>query len=268
MNHKSILLKKVALVFSLIFLLTIEIKLNAQIIYTDIPDATPSATYPLDLNNDMTTDFLIQFDLGFKIMCKPQNNNAYSGELVGGEYLPWALSQSIWICDTLLTWYGASNPGTMAWDTTIGHWPGAVDKYLPLKLVVGANTYYGWARLDVLANSGSFTVKDYAYESTPNACILSGQTPLGIVDISTQNTISIQPNPFHSSTIIQIKDNLKNGSMTLYNAYGQIVKQLNNLTGKSISINKDNLPSGVYFIRLTDENHLMTIEKVVIADNP
>lgn len=48
-------------------------KVCAQIIYTDIADATPSATYPLDLNNDNNVDFLIQFDAAAKIVCKPQN---------------------------------------------------------------------------------------------------------------------------------------------------------------------------------------------------
>jgi len=95
-------------------------KVCAQIIYTDIADATPSATYPLDLNNDNNVDFLIQFDAAAKIVCKPQNNNAYAGNIVSAMHLPWALNAATSICDTLANWYGANNPGTMAWNTSIG----------------------------------------------------------------------------------------------------------------------------------------------------
>lgn len=238
----------------------------SQIIYTDIPDATPNATYPLDLNNDNTIDFLIQFDLIDKVMCKPQNNNAYSGSFVSGVHLPWALSVSMSICDTLATWYNASNPGIMSWGTSTGYWAGETDKYLALKLIVGTNTYYGWARLDLIPTSTSFTIKDYAYESTPNACIQSGQNRLSVNDDTVKNIISIFPNPFITSTTIQAVSNLKNATLTIYNSYGQTLKQIKNNSGKTISLLRNNLPSGVYFIRLTEEDKIIAVEKIIITD--
>jgi hypothetical protein len=251
----------------LMILFIFNIRLYAQIIYTDIiPDATPNATYPLDLNNDTIVDFLIQFDLGDKVMCKPQNNNAYSGNFVGGLHLPWALSAFNSICDSLATWYDANNPGTMAWGTSIGYWVGETNKYLALKLIVGSNTYYGWARLDFLFISGSFTIKDYAYESTPNACIQSGQTVLGINENTSKNIFSIFPNPIISSTTIQTIVNLKNATLTIYNSYGQTLKQVKNISGQTVSLSRDNLPSGLYFIWLTEENKIITVEKLIITD--
>ncbi len=239
----------------------------AQIIYTDIiPDATPNATYPLDLNNDTIVDFLIQFDLANKVMCKPQNSNAYSGEFAGGLHLPWALASSVRICDSLLTWYDSGNPGTMAWGTSTGHWAGETDKYLALKLIAGANTYYGWARIDVQATSASFTIKDYAYESTASACIESGQTALGIHETTSNHIFSVFPNPFISSTTIQTTVNLTNATLTIYNSYGQTVKQVKNIAGHTASLSRDNLPGGLYFIRLTEENQIITVEKLIITD--
>jgi len=265
MKAKIIFLKKMALLCCFMILFVFKSKLYSQIIYTDIPDATPSATYPLDLNNDTIIDFLIQFDLGDKVMCKPQNSNAYSGEFVG-IYLPWALSASINICDSLITWYDSSNPGTMAWGTSIGHWVGETNKYLALKLIVGTNTYYGWARLDVLSTSTSFTIKDYAYESTPNACIQSGQTILGINENSNKDIFSVFPNPFISSTTIQTIGTLQNATLTIYNSFGQAIKQVKNISGQTVSISRDNLASGLYFIRLTEENKIIAVEKLIITD--
>lgn len=266
MNTITRFMKKMASFFCLTILFFFNSSLNAQIIYTDIPDLTPNATYALDLNNDSIDDFIIQFDLSDKVMCKPLNNNAYSGGIISGLHLPWALSQSNSICDTLVTWYDSSNPGIMSWGTNIGFWVGESDKYLALKLIVGTNTYYGWVRLDVSATSTSFTIKDYAYESTPNACIQTGQISLGIHENITKNVFSIFPNPFGSTATIQTNGNLKNATLTICNTYGQIVNQIIHITGKQVHISRNNLPSGLYFILLTEENKIMAVEKLVIID--
>ena len=247
-------------------LFSLNTKLYAQVIYTDILDATPNATYPLDLNNDNIVDFLIQFDLGDKVMCKPQNNNAYAGDFIGGVHLPLALSSAINICDALMTWYDSVNPGTMAWGTNTGNWVGATDKYLALKLIVGSSTYFGWARLDVEPTSTSFTIKDYAYQSTPNTCIESGQIFLGIDENATQNVFSVFPNPFISSTTIETMDNLKSATLTIYDSFGQAVKQINNLSGQTVTFSRENLPSGLYFLGLREENKIYPVEKLMIVE--
>jgi hypothetical protein len=249
-----------------LILLVFNNNLSAQIIYTDIPDETPNATYSLDLNNDSIVDFIIHFGGSgstIGVICSPQNNNAYAGNFVGGVHLPWALSASNNICDTLSTWYDANNPGTMGMGANIGYWPSAANKYLALKLIVGTNTYYGWARFDLLAISSSFTIKDYAYNSIPNNCIQAGKTNVGSNENSDKN-ISIFPNPLISSTTIHTIDNLKNATLTIYNSYGIALKQIKNISGKTFSLFRYHLPNGLYFIILTDENKMIGVEKLII----
>lgn len=266
MKTKNKYQKKIALFCCLIMLFSLNTKLCAQVIYTDIPDATPNATYPLDLNNDNIVDFLIQFDLGDKVMCKPQNNNAYAGEFIGGVYLPLALSSAINICDSLMTWFDSINPGTMAWGTNTGNWVGATDKYLALKLIVGPSTYFGWARLDVEPTSSSFTIKDYAYHSSPNTCIEAGQSVLGIDDIAIQNIFTVFPNPIVSSTTIETMGNLKNATFTIYDSFGQTVRQVYNVSGQSVTLSRESLPSGLYFLGLKEENKIYPVEKLMIIE--
>ncbi len=266
MHTKIKFLKKLVVISSHLIFFIFSNKSYSQIIYTDITDATPNATYPLDLNNDTIIDFLIQFNQANKVMCKPQNNNTYSGDFVGGVHSPWALPSTISICDSLLTWYDSINPGTMASGTSAGHWVGATNKYLALKLIVGANTYYGWARFDVLATSSSFTIKDYAYQSTPNACIKSGQMALGMDRNTTENILSVIPNPFNSSATLQTISNLKNATLTICNSYGQTVMQVKNISGQTVPISRDRLPSGIYFIRLEEADKIIAIEKLIIID--
>lgn len=264
MKSSSIVFKKIVFLCCLWGSFLSAHKVCAQIIYTDIADATPSATYPLDLNNDNNVDFLIQFDAAAKIVCKPQNNNVYAGNIVSAMHLPWALKAASSICDTLANWYGANNPGTMAWNTSIGYWVGASNKFLALKIMVGNNAYYGWARFDVLPSSGSFTIKDYAYNSTPNACIQSGQTSLGIPE-NTKPHIAIFPNPFSSTTRIQCSSPFQNASLRLYNSYGQLVLQENNISGSTITLSREQVPSGCYYIQVSDEYNNQFTEPLIIT---
>jgi len=78
--------------------------------------------------------------------------------------------------------------------------------------------------------------------------------------------ISIYPNPFSSSTILQSNYLLDNAIVNVYNIYGQQVKQMSNLYGHIISLNLDNLPRGLYFIRLDQEDKLILSNKLVIKD--
>lgn len=269
MKTNNVFLKNVALLTCYFMLFSFNSNLFSQIIYTDIIDATPSATYPLDLNNDTVVDFMIQFggsagNIG--VLCYPESNNAYAGNFVLDTYSPWALSESNSICDSLSTWYNADNPGTMALGTSTGNWVGATDKYLALKLIVGINTYFGWARFDVLESSASFTIKDYAFESTPNTCIQAGQTSLGLNDNLNKNEFSLFPNPCISSTTIKFERNLINATITIYNTFGQALNQVNNISGQTLTFYRENLPNGLYFIGLTEEDKIISIEKLIIAD--
>jgi hypothetical protein len=83
---------------------------------------------------------------------------------------------------------------------------------------------------------------------------------------SQPNTIRIYPNPFTTQTILQTDNFLKNASLTVYNSSGQTVKQVNNLVGQTIFFHRDNLPSGLYFVRLTQDGKTFSADKFLIVD--
>jgi hypothetical protein len=265
MKTYSLFLKNAAASFCLLILSVCYSNASAQIIYTDIPDATPNATYSLDLNNDAITDFIILSGPN-KVGCYPLNNNAYAGELINGTYLSWAMSQSDSICASLSTWYGSNNPGTMALGTNTGYWIGQNNKYLALRIIIGINTHYGWARLDVAGTSSSCTIKDYAYEGTPNTCIKTGQVITGTNEQTNKTNISLFPNPFSTQTTLQTDNYLQNATLTIYDCFGQTVKQIKNISGKTITLLRNNLPTGFYFIRLKEHNKKIYTNKLIISD--
>ena len=88
-----------------------------------------------------------------------------------------------------------------------------------------------------------------------------------INEIANQNTeIKIFPNPFSTLTTLQSENTFKDATLTVCNLYGQEVKSLKNLSGQTIILNRDNLPQGLYFIQLTENNKTISVEKLVITD--
>src|ERR1035437_5888284 len=88
----------------------------------------------------------------------------------------------------------------------------------------------------------------------------------GISEVSETNSFSVYPNPFTSATTLQTNQILKDATLTVYNLYGQTVNQIKNISGQTITFNRDNLASGLYFVRLTEENKAIAVDKLVITD--
>ena len=86
-------------------------------------------------------------------------------------------------------------------------------------------------------------------------------------NISRDSYAKVYPNPFSSQTIIQTNNILKNATLTVYNSFGQQVMQLNKISGQTIIFHRDNLPSGLYFLRLTQDNKIFSLDKLIIENN-
>ncbi|HXB42362.1 MAG TPA: T9SS type A sorting domain-containing protein [Bacteroidia bacterium] len=115
--------------------------------------------------------------------------------------------------------------------------------------IIGSNT------LPLLSGESIFTAK---FQCNSDAAINF---------ISENPATKIFPNPFSSKTILQMDKNLKDATLTLYNSFGQQVKQIKNISGQTIIVQRDNLSCGLYFLQLTQDNTILTTDKLVIVDN-
>jgi hypothetical protein len=89
-------------------------------------------------------------------------------------------------------------------------------------------------------------------------------TVTAIHEINVENTVSIFPNPFSIETTIKAKAKFENATLKIYDALGLEIKEIRNISGQEIKIRRDNLPSGVYFIRLTQDNAIVANNTVII----
>jgi hypothetical protein len=78
--------------------------------------------------------------------------------------------------------------------------------------------------------------------------------------------LTVSPNPFSTQTTFQTAAPLQNASLTVYNFVGQTVKRVDDLAGQTVTFHRDNLPSGLYFVRLTQDGNTISADKFVITD--
>lgn len=102
-------------------------------------------------------------------------------------------------------------------------------------------------------------------ESMYNDSALCYGAAVSLNDIKME-IIRIYPNPFTTQTTLQIDKELPFATIAVYNSFGQQVKQINNITGQSVIISRDNLPNGLYFLKLTKDNEIIDTRKIVITD--
>jgi hypothetical protein len=128
------------------------------------------------------------------------------------------------------------------------------------------------------ADSGIITLAAYNNAGPPPQYVPHGNSVLsvdnlnfdnliiGISETNVTNRISFYPNPFSSATTFHTDKVLKKAVLAVYNAYGQLVKEINNISGQEITLHRDHLACGLYFIRLTEDNQTISTEKLLIKD--
>jgi hypothetical protein len=105
-------------------------------------------------------------------------------------------------------------------------------------------------------------IANYEYTNTKYNCITALDEK---GDVDKQDLIF--PNPFSFQTTLRTAKVLKNATLTLYNAFGQQVKQIINISGQAVIIHRDNLPTGLYYLKLTQDNQTIATDKLVIKEN-
>lgn len=251
---------------------------SGQVIYTDITDVGgPVFSYELNLDNDGAGnhDFTIEDwkittatnSSALKIWIKA--GNAVAGSKPSYVY-PFALDSGA-VIDAAQPWQ--SNSGNSQWQTMqfldaggngcqyASKWCDVTDKFLGLRFDIGGNTHYGWARLDAPGSNdtSTWTIKDYAYEATPDSAITAGS---GILEIDENDLVS------------KVRVVSLNKSIGLYHLPEVTNYRLFSMTGQEVLkgvitesthvIEAKTLASGVYIVALEDYNTKAVMRKKIV----
>jgi alpha-tubulin suppressor-like RCC1 family protein len=95
---------------------------------------------------------------------------------------------------------------------------------------------------------------------------VTGLCSVSIEENLFENNISLYPNPFSNQTTLHSDKYLNNATINIYNAFGQMVKQINYISGQTFTLSNDNLPAGFYFLHLIENNKIIKTEKLVVSE--
>ena len=173
-----------------------------------------------------------------------------------------------------------SLPG-VKWIATLPHYT-TFDEINHRYIFRGGDNSGNWYLYSVDANTGniissplfpvltdpSYNVIELQFDnSSGNLYALSwdANTITGLFSNEMDNHIfNLYPNPFSYSSKIALDKSYREITIFIYNSSGQVVRNETNFNSSSISIQKDNLSNGVYFISLVCDHQNLGMKKIII----
>ncbi len=247
-----------------VILVLITSALNAQIIYTDIPDGIPTG---IDFNSDGIPEFDVStlFNPGDYITYTRNgpdtDNNIHAIGPIPNHDVPDCVSAGFTI-NASNSWEGFGDVfvnGVSSPNPTITV---NQDEYIAVRFNLGTtdtDIYYGWIRF-VLDDMETITYKDYAYESTPGASINAGDTgdaTLSVNDFEMNTNFTIYPNPAQNIITIDNTSGINISEIWIVDLLGKKVnkKLVSNLNKQTIDVSE--LNKGIYLaVLFNNENQI------------
>ncbi len=78
--------------------------------------------------------------------------------------------------------------------------------------------------------------------------------------------LEIFPNPFSAHTTLRMPRELNNATLSIINCLGQTVAVRKNIHGRTITIHRNHLPTGTYFVRVTEGSTIVAEKGITIVD--
>lgn len=252
---------------------------DAQLNYTDVaPDTVLTITnntlnaYEVDFNNDNSVDVAIgtygylygAYQLNYSFTILPNYTTAVlaTAGAYGGEVTGLANAAAISPASTDWTDYGTDSSSflfNLAAATGLGPLAGTMatgsDQCIGVRFVAGANTHYGWVRIQISTDALTTTIKDYAFNTVPNTGLNCGETGLGINEMPASQWFASTSG---KNIIVSAK---VDGALTVVDATGRVVATGEVVNGTAnIAMTEAN--AGIYVVKF--ENGSATGTKKVV----
>ena len=136
---------------------------------------------------------------------------------------------------------------------------------------IGAPYSYNSANALSIQKDGKIVLGGFTYNAISKTDMLAlryeGDSALGVekFDLNSKK-LGIYPNPSSSFATIQLETSVQDAALSMLNMIGQEVKQIKNINGQEVKIFRENLPCGIYFLRLTEKNKTIYTGKLIINE--
>jgi hypothetical protein len=133
-----------------------------------------------------------------------------------------------------------------------------VNAFMPVAITGGYNS-------DGLASMEPYNGAIWCGSST-NGKVYKVDVATSVHEANQDLTFGIYPNPFSTSTSFQTTKPMENATLTIYSSLGQVVKVVKNINGNSFTFDRDDLPGGLYYVQLSQNNITIASEKMIITE--
>ncbi|MCX6285151.1 MAG: T9SS type A sorting domain-containing protein [Bacteroidetes bacterium] len=188
------------------------------------------------MNKDLTNDPDTTFYYPYMVRDGSELHLTYVKAYIGGQYLH-------------------SGDGGTNWDVPFTFFSGNIG--------ITAFTAYTGCALHIIYMSNTDHHIHYMRNPTGNNgrhCNIATAVP----GKELPDLITVYPDPFDISTTIQFQKDLENADLRIYNIWGQVVKTIN-FTGDRIVLERNNLPSGIYFLQVQTGFKVIMKSKIIIS---
>lgn len=134
-------------------------------------------------------------------------------------------------------------PGLGTFPQSGGPWLGVTDKYLGVRFTSAGNLHYGWVRMDVDGSAATVTIKDWAFNTTPDQAINAGQTTVGVAEQAGELALV----RFFNNRLDVNVVNGTAGNVSVVNMEGKVVFN-KGINSSFESIDLSNLSAGLYVV--------------------
>jgi len=117
---------------------------------------------------------------------------------------------------------------------------------------------------DITTATIFFDVYQTGYVGIDGVCIQEAIST-GLEGYGSSSAI-IFPNPVSTLATIKSAENLKNATLSIFDVMGNELKTIPNICGNEIKLNRDNLPGGIYFIRIVQDDRIVSTRRVVFTN--
>lgn len=138
------------------------------------------------------------------------------------------------------------------------------------KVITPIGDSYSTGQTIGIDNYGKIMVGGYTYIDSNVDMALVRYHSVDNIGIDENNTIkenhSIIPNPFSQSTSIQLNSPVNHAELMIYNIHGQLVNYRHNISGSEIPLFRQDLPSGLYYLKIIEGQRTIVEDKLIITD--
>ena len=134
------------------------------------------------------------------------------------------------------------------------------------KLLLGATRWYAPSFQEKYYKGVIDEVRIYSRAITDDEItyLYNGQIPISIATIDNEQSFKSYPNPFSNKSTIEFNNpDFSKYKLSVYNSIGELMFFQDNIKTNKIEFERKDLQRGVYFLRLTSNNKIITGKLVI-----